>query len=208
VIEAVEPGPADTTTPNADDAFALFPLGTVLFPGGPLTLRIFEARYLDMVSECLRRERPFGVCLIEDGYEVGAPADTVAVGTLASIKDWYQYNDGMLGIITEGGCRFRVMNTEVRGNGLVQGRIEFLAPEPTVSVPESLRPLAKLARKLIDRAGPLYGSTLRHYDDASWLGYRLAELLPLPLTQKQAYLEMSDPLERLESLDAMDRVQL
>ena len=208
MTEAVEPGPAHATTPTADGAFALFPLGTVLYPGGPLTLRIFEARYLDMVSECLRRERPFGVCLIEDGYEVGAPADTVDVGTLARIKDWYQYDDGMLGIMAEGGYRFKVMDTEIRANGLVQGHIEFLAPEPTVSVPEDLRPLAALARKLIDRAGPLYGSELRHYDDASWLGYRLAELLPLPLAQKQAYLEMSDPLERLESLNAMDRVPI
>ena len=102
-----------TDTPNASASgdqiqIPLFPLGTVLFPGGPLPLRIFEPRYLDMVSDCLRNDKAFGVCLIKDGREVGEPAQPFDVGTMAKIVDWDRTDDGLLAITALGTSRFRI----------------------------------------------------------------------------------------------------
>jgi Lon protease-like protein len=93
----------------------------VLFPGGPLPLRIFEARYLDMISRCLKTDTPFGVLLIRDGDETGA-ARTHTVGTLARIVDWYQGSDGLLGVTAAGEQRFRLLDVGIQPDGLNAGR--------------------------------------------------------------------------------------
>jgi Lon protease-like protein len=101
----------------------LFPLNTVLFPDGPLPLRIFEPRYLDMISGCMKQDKPFGVLLIKDGHEAG-PATTHSVGTLARVTDWYQGSDGLLGITAIGTERFRLQSVEQQSDGLnVLGRL-------------------------------------------------------------------------------------
>lgn len=180
---------------------ALFPLHTVLFPGGPLGLRIFEPRYLDMVRECLEQDRDFGVCLISGGTEAGRAAETVAVGTTARITDWNRLEDGLLGISALGERRFRILERNVQPSELVRGRIEPLPDEPRCGVPEARQGLAGLAQALLDKLHPLYAHAPRALDDATWVGYRLAELLPLPLSRKQYFLELEDPLERLRQLD-------
>ncbi len=119
---------------------ALFPLHTVLFPGGPLPLRIFEPRYLGMVSACLRDQSPFGVLQIRDGSEVGQ-ASTWDVGTLAHISDWYQGSDGILGVTAVGDQRFRVRSTERREDGLLVGEAELLPADPPLALPEEFLPL-------------------------------------------------------------------
>ena len=107
----------------------LFPLSTVLFPGGPLPLRIFEARYLDMIGRCMKDESPFGVVLIREGAEVGQ-AETHDIGTLARIVDWYQGSDGLLGVTAVGEDRFQLLSTRKQADGLNIGAIEDIAPEP------------------------------------------------------------------------------
>lgn len=184
---------------------ALFPLHTVLYPGGPLSLRIFEPRYLDMVSECLREARPFGVCLIESGQEAGTPATPHDVGTLARIVDWRRNDDGLLGLSALGERRFRVLETRVEENNLLRGRVHEMAQETSAALPEDYRYMGDLLRELIARAGPAYASHAAHYDDASWVGFRLAEILALPLARKQYFLEMEDPLFRLSQLDEILR---
>ena len=104
----------------------LFPLNTVLFPEGILPLRIFEVRYLDMVSESLRNESPFGICLISEGKEVGSPADCYRIGTFAHIIDWEGSNDSILGITVQGGKRFRISDQRVRDNKLLEGDVEII----------------------------------------------------------------------------------
>ena len=189
---------ADTDAPGEE--VPLFPLNTVLFPGGPLPLRIFEARYLDMVSECMRGSRPFGVCLITRGNEAGVPADTVATGTLAEIVDWHQYDDGLLGITALGGSRFRLLERRVAANQLSWARIERLPPEPEQPVGDGHEDLLTLARALVERSGPLYGFCTPAWDSASWVGYRLSVMLPLSPELKQAMLEMEDATLRLDQL--------
>ena len=198
-------GGAESKAFEAVNEIPVFPLGTVLFPGGPLPLRIFEPRYLDMVSDCLRNERPFGVCLIRAGKEVGEPAEPHPTGTLARIVDWGRDDSGLLTVDAVGESRFRLIETRIAPDRLLVGACEPLAEE-RAEVPAAYRPLARLARTLVGRLAAQY----RHVpappaedsaDAATWTGYRLAELLPIPMPQRQNLLELSDPLARLRRID-------
>jgi Lon protease-like protein len=179
----------------------LFPLSAVLFPGGPLSLRIFERRYLDLVRECSRNSSGFGVCLILAGREAGEPALPAAIGTLARITDFCTLPDGLLGISAEGGERFQVATTRVRDNGLVHGDVRFWPDEPVVQVPPEHGLLATILERLLEQIGGTLAKVERaRLDDASWVGFRLAELLPLAQPEKQHLLQMTDPLQRLTQL--------
>lgn len=184
----------------APSEIPLFPLNTVLFPGGPLSLRIFEPRYMDMVAERMRSDQPFGVCLIREGQEAGVAATPHEVGTLARIIDFQEFDDGILGINAVGEERFRVLSTRVQPNQLVLGQIEILPYEPEVTLTDEHAAISELVRALIERTGPLYGDLPKRYDDPTWLGYRLAEVLPIPLTRKQQFLELDNALLRLDQI--------
>lgn len=179
----------------------LFPLNTVLYPGGPLPLRIFEARYLDMISDCLKRESPFGVLLIKDGAEAG-PATTHELGTLARISDWYQGSDGLLGVTAIGERRFRLLSSERQKDGLNVGEVELMAEEPYVALPENYKPLAEILEGVLDSLGKLYDALEKDYSDAGWLSYRFAEILPITPEAKQEYLAIEDPVKRLERISS------
>ena len=178
-------------------AISLFPLSTVLFPGGPLPLRVFEIRYLDMVSRCLKNNQGFGVCLIEQGSETGA-ARTYIVGTLARIRDWSNGPDGLLHILAMGERRFRVLRMRAQHDGLNLGEIEWLPEEPSAPLPESAQPLVEVLRQGLAQLTERYAMVTPAYDDAVWVAYRLAEILPLPLVQRQHLLELNDVRLRLD----------
>ncbi len=182
----------------------LFPLGTVLYPGGPLPLRLFETRYLDMVSRCLRGPEPFGVVGISEGREVG-PSLVHDVGTLALISDWYQGSDGLLGITATGQQRFRMVSERTQTDGLRIATVALLEDEPVVALPEDFAPLAEMLDSVLDDLGKLYADLPRRMDDASWVGYRYCEILPLSIAQKQHCLEITDPLARLELITSVLR---
>ena len=174
----------------------LFPLNTVLFPGGPLPLRIFEPRYLDMISACVKNDSQFGVLLIREGGETG-PATTHEIGTLARVSDWYQGSDGLLGVTAIGEQRFRVISSFREASGLNVGSIEILPDEPAVPLPDEYRRMPDILGGVLDDLGRLYESLERHMDDAVWVTSRFVEILPMDLEQKQLCLEQSDPAERL-----------
>jgi Lon protease-like protein len=180
----------------------LFPLRTVLFPGGPLPLRIFEQRYLDMISSCLKRDEPFGVVLIRSGSEVGS-AEVYDSGTLARITDWYQGSDGLLGVTATGSDRFRIRSSSRQPDGLLIGDVEILPAETMMPMPDDFRPLARILAGVLDDLGRLYEDLDKRYDDASWVGYRFAEILPIDAKHKQDFLEMTDPLLRLRSIRSL-----
>lgn len=177
----------------------LFPLGTVLFPGGLLPLRLFEQRYLEMAKACLRDGSPFGVCRIREGAEVGAPATPEAVGCLARITQWDMQQLGLLQIVALGAERFRILERRVEDNGLARARVELLPPEADAPVPEHLG----ICRQLLERIAAEHGERVfappMRFDSCAWVGARLAEILPLPGPFKQELLEM-DGLPRLEAL--------
>jgi uncharacterized protein len=178
---------------------ALFPLHVVLFPGGPLPLRIFETRYVDMVRDCMRTSSSFGVVLIRAGREVG-PAQTFQVGTAASIIDFHQLSDGFLGLSCLGAQRFRIKTSSVQADGLNVAGVEWLRAEPMQSIPARHAPLAELLGSVLPQLGEGYANMAMKLDDAAWVGHRLAEILPIPPAQKQFCLELDDPIERLEFL--------
>jgi Lon protease-like protein len=180
----------------------IFPLNTVLFPDGPLPLRIFEARYIDMISERMRNNAPFGVLLIKDGFEAG-PSSTYEVGTLAHITDWYQGSDGLLGVTAIGEQRFRLLSADRQADGLNIGDVELLPAEPLHPLPDEYDGLAHILAGVLDDLGRLYEALERRYDDAGWVSYRFSEILPIDLEQKQRCLECSDPLERLRMVDEL-----
>ena len=177
----------------------LFPLRTVLFPGGPLPLRIFETRYTDMVGRCLKEDRGFGVVAIRNGEETGA-AEIHQVGTLARIVDWYQFDDGLLGITALGETKFLLRSLRQQDDGLNIGRVDFLEQEVEMPVPDEFQPLLALLQNVLAGLEAQYRYIEKSYEDAGWVGCRLAEVLPLSLEQKQMCLELIDPVQRLEVL--------
>jgi Lon protease-like protein len=177
----------------------LFPLHTVLFPGGLLPLRVFEPRYMSMLSRCLKDDVGFGVVLIKTGSEIGA-AETVDVGTLATVVDWQQGIDGVLGIMAEGGTRFRVRARERQHDGLYVGSVELLEREPELPVPAGHEDLRDLLEELIAKLDGEYQHSVKRFGDAAWVGYRLAEILPVSTAVKQELLETAGASERLELL--------
>jgi Lon protease-like protein len=184
----------------------LFPLKTVLFPGGMLPLKVFEQRYIEMTKACLKHEKPFGVCLLKDGEEVARPGplakppEFAPIGTLARITSCDVPQLGILHLKTEGCDRFQVHSHSIGGDGLVVGQVTAIPPEPAIALADDYRPLAALLELLIARVGRENFAAEPELGDASWVSYRLAELLPLPLPIKQSMLEINDSQVRLEML--------
>jgi Lon protease-like protein len=187
----------------------LFPLRTVLFPGGFLPLRIFEQRYLTMVRDCARNDTGFGVCLIREGEEAVSPVKTAQVGTHAQIVDWYTLEDGLLGVSATGTVRFETENVWQEDDGLFRAQVRVLTETPECTVPEAFSVLSDVLGRFMDKVSHQYPDYVpEKLLDAAWLGYRLSELLPLAGIEKQHLLELSDPLERLQSLlDILPRFQ-
>ena len=177
----------------------------MLFPGGRLPLRIFENRYLEMAKACLKARSPFGVCLIREGAEVGAPATPADVGTLARISSWDMPQLGVLEVVALGERRFRIAERSVQPDGLARARIELLDEETDAPVPARLGTCARLLERLIDQHGSLFEPPHR-LDSCAWVSARLAEILPLPLDAKQSLLELDDAQARLERLGTLVRM--
>lgn len=178
----------------------LFPLRTVLFPGGLLPLRIFEPRYADMVSRCLREEGSFGVVLIVDGAEVGEVGELAGVGCSARIVDFQQLPDGLLGLMCRGDQRFRVRRRRVAADGLHVGEVEWLPESPDVPLTAEQQSLGRVLRQVVDEYGELARFLQPDFENAGWVSYRFAELLPLSRELQQSLLETDDGAERLRRL--------
>jgi Lon protease-like protein len=187
----------------------LFPLGTVLFPGGRLPLRIFEVRYLDMISRCHKAGAPFGVVSLTQGQEVrvagAGPEAFSAVGTLALITQLEAPRPGLLAIQCTGAQRFRIQSHDQMRHGLWVADVERIEGDQSVAVPDDLRPVAKaletvLGKLALRAATPADAAVAEPWqlDDCGWVANRWCELLPLPLELKQRLMELDNPLVRLE----------
>jgi uncharacterized protein len=182
------------------ETIPIFPLGTVLFPGAVLPLRIFEVRYMDMAKACLKDGSPFGVCLIREGEEVGAPAVPEPVGCLARIAECDVEELGILKVKAQGLHRFRIVSSEVNRQGLIVGEVEALAPEAQVGEAQGLAQSSEFLRKVIAGIGAERFTPPFEFEDASWVSFRLAEILPLRTDVKQKLLELTDATLRLAIL--------
>ncbi len=195
-----------------DDWVPLFPLHTVLFPGGVLPLKVFEARYIDMVRDCMKREAPFGVVLIKSGQEVGKAAEPEAIGCLAHILQWDMDQPGILMLRTQGGARFRILQTRQLPNDLLQARIEKIADDITQPISDMHVRCAKALKIVTD--GILAKGRAEHgdafdnpfamplqFDQSGWVANRWCEILPIPLKARQKLLELEDAQSRLSVID-------
>lgn len=187
--------------PASTVALPLFPLHSVLLPGAVIGLRVFERRYLDLVAECGRSGRSFGVCLILDGSEVGALALPAACGVAVKVEDFDLGADGVLVLRLRGTRRFRVLGTRVDAHALLVADVVWCEADND----DELRPehalLATLLEHLLEQAGGEYAAFgPGQLDQAAWVGWRLAELLPLAEPQRLALLEIDDPHQRLDRL--------
>jgi Lon protease-like protein len=179
----------------------LFPLNVVLVPEGHLPLRIFERRYLDMVRECAGQGKPFGVVTVLPSDSPETRSAHARLGTAALINDFHTLEDGLLGIVAQGQNKFTVEATRSRDDGLLVGTVRYQPADEPLTLPPEFGLLADIVRGFIDKVGndyPAFESP--RLDDAVWVGYRLTELLPLELMEKQSLLEMTDPLQRLQSI--------
>lgn len=181
----------------------LFPLNSIILPGGRIPLQLFEPRYLDMLTRCLKEDRGFVVVLLREGGEATQKSEFHDIGTYVRIIDFQQLDNGLLGITAEGDLKVRVLRSWQQSDGLNLGDAELLAPEEGVQVPAHLHELSTVLRALcrhpvIDDLGMQV-----NYQDARDVGWRLTELLPLEPHQKQHLAELQSPLERLEHLQAL-----
>lgn len=177
---------------------ALFPLQSVLFPEGALPLRVFEARYLDLISRCLRADEPFGIVLIDEGREVGQPAIPHPVGTSARITACDASHPGVLQIVASGERRYRIRDTEVAANGLLQAEVEWFAERPAQATLPEHALLGDVLRAIMRDLGEEHFPQPWRFEDADWLGMRLAAVLPITPRARQALLELELPIDRLE----------
>jgi Lon protease-like protein len=185
----------------------LFPLNTVLFPGGLLPLRIFEARYLDMVGRCMRADEVFGVVLIYGASDTTREVDTASIGTSARIVDFQPGSDGLLGLLCRGERRFRIDLRTRQDDGLNCASVEWLPDVEPTPVAAEFQPLLPLLRQALSRLTTIGRFIEPQYEDASWVSHRLAELLPLEPSALQRLLELEDPNGRLRLLAPMIEAQ-
>ncbi len=186
----------------------LFPLPLVLFPGGKLPLQIFEPRYLDMVKQCMKDDVGFGIIMIQEGTQVLKNAEeqlpSVAYsGTYVTIVDFDQRDNGLLGIVVEGQARFAVRDQYETSERLMMADVEFLATETKENVPIEKAHLSEILASLLEHEAVEALRLNVDLEDASEVGGRLTELLPIPNDLKQRLLEMRNPIARLEDLDKL-----
>jgi Lon protease-like protein len=205
-------------------ALPLFPLGTVLYPGGFLPLQIFEVRYLDMIGKCHKNGTPFGVVSLTKGTEVrrlnAEPSGEAfaneafqSIGTLATITDYATPQPGLMVVRCTGTQRFKISRSEKLKHGLWVADATLLADDLFVPIPEDLQPAADALKKLIltlqEREVPAEQMpilTPYKFDDCGWVANRWSELLPIPVALKQQFMELDNPLLRLELVnDILDR---
>jgi uncharacterized protein len=176
----------------------LFPLNTVLFPGGILPLRIFEPRYLDMVKDCMRNNHGFGVCMIIQGEEVGHQTASAALGCEARIIDFDQTPEGLLSITAQGARRFHVEQVKVRNNGLIVGDVSWLIEREEKIIEPEYHVLSHILQRVLDKADISFDK--HQLENADWVSWRLAEWLPLSNLERQNLLQEADAHMRLQSL--------
>jgi uncharacterized protein len=189
-------------------ALPLFPLNTVVFPGGRLPLKIFEQRYLEMVKQAIAANTAFGICAIREGSETGTPAVPYSIGTCVHITDWDMLQTGILHIDTQAQERFVVRSTRVEPNGLLIGTVESVSAESALAIPENFELAVEILRHIISEFGDAHFPAPHDFDNAVWVGYRLSEVLPLKLSVRQNLLEMNDSITRLRILTAFLKKQI
>jgi Lon protease-like protein len=181
----------------------LFPLNSIVLPRGRIPLQLFEPRYIDMLTRCLKEDRGFVVVLLQEGGEAGRTAAFYDIGTYVRIIDFQQLDNGLLGITVEGESKVSVVRSWQQDDGLNVGDVECLIEEAESEVPERFGELPSVLKALFRHPVIRDLNMDIDYGDARDVGWRLTELLPLDKQEKQKLVELQDPLERLSRLQGL-----
>ena len=188
----------------------LFPLRVVMFPRGRLNLQIFERRYIDLVTHCMRTSSGFGICLLKEGEEViqeGTNQTIHRTGTYSNIIDWDQLENGLLGITVEGSAKFSIEDCWQSDSGVLQGNVQFNETDnvgrETIPLNDQYTALADLLQNLESHPLVEQKKLIIDYNNLWDLGWRLSELIPIEIEQKQQLLEIDDPWERIQSIEQL-----
>jgi len=182
------------------DSLPIFPLKSIVLPGGLFPLRIFERRYLDMVRDSIKNESCFCIALVKTESKDKYIDDVYPIASLVKIIDWNQLEDGLLGITVEGINLVDIKSSELNENNLLKGNVSNIKPEKEYMIPEKYRLLSKFYKKIHPGIKNFIDYKKERYSDASWVGYRLTECLPLDLSTKAKLISSSDAIERLEKI--------
>ena len=188
----------------------LFPLRVVMFPRGRLNLQIFERRYIDLVTHCMRTSSGFGICLLKEGEEViqeGTNQTIHRTGTYSNIIDWDQLENGLLGITVEGSAKFSIEDCWQSDSGVLQGNVQFNETDnvgrETIPLDDQYTALADLLQNLESHPLVEQKKLIIDYNNLWDLGWRLSELIPIEIEQKQQLLEIDDPWERIQTIEQL-----
>lgn len=188
----------------------LFPLHVVMFPRGRLNLQIFERRYIDLVTNCMRTSSGFGICLLKEGEEIiqeGTNQTIHRTGTYSNIIDWDQLENGLLGITVEGSAKFSIEDCWQSDSGVLQGNVQFNETDnvgrETIPLDDQYTALADLLQNLESHPLVEQKKLIIDYNNLWDLGWRLSELIPIEIEQKQQLLEIDDPWERIQSIEQL-----
>ena len=181
----------------------VFPLNSVVLPGGRIPLQLFEPRYIDMLTRCLKSDEGFVITLLRDGAEAGREASFYEMGTYVRIIDFQQLENGLLGITVEGDAKVSIVRSWQQDDGLNLCEMEFLPVETPGSIPVAFHELPSVLRALFRHPIIRDLGMSVDYEDARDVGWRLTELLPLDKQEKQHLMEIQDPLERLNRLQGL-----
>lgn len=187
------------------ETIPLFPLGTVLFPGGKMMLQIFEPRYLDLIGSCLKNDSGFGVVLLREGSELQSSSDDkdtrlAQIGTYAKIVDWDSLPNDLLGITIEGTKKFRLIASHQRNDKLHMAEVEWIEPEPIIALPEYADEMEALLAQLLDHPHIARLNLSPVIEDVAAMSCLLTQLLPIDEKIKFQLLSLDDPLLRMEQL--------
>lgn len=181
----------------------LFPLNSIVLPKGRIPLQLFEPRYIDMLTRCLKEDRGFVIVLLREGLETNSMAAFYDIGTYVRIVDFQQLENGLLGITAEGDYKVTVVKTWQAPDGLNMGDVEPLLMEEDLPVPNRLNELSVVLKALLRHPVVSDLNMSVDFDNARDVGWRLTELLPLDKQEKQRLVELQDPLERLDRLHVL-----
>jgi uncharacterized protein len=182
------------------DSLSLFPLSTTVFPGGRLSLRVFEQRYYELAKACVASGEAFGIVTLNAGNEVGADQSFAKVGTAVTIHSFDAPEPNLFVLDVIGDQRFEILESRTRSNGLHQARVRWLPQEAPVAIKDEYKPLAELLKTVVDALGETRFAPPFALDDATWVGSRLSEIIKMPPALKQTLLEINDAELRLKTL--------
>ena len=186
-----------------NDNIPIFPLKSIVLPGGLFPLRIFERRYIDMITECMKTDKGFCIALTKTEEPNLYITDIYEYGSFVKITDWGQLDDGLLSITVEGKNIVKILKSNLNGSGLLNGTIEHLESEKEYMIPQKYLTLSKFYKKIYPGIKNFINFKEERYADASWIGFRLTECLPLDLPTKANLISINNAIDRLEMINTL-----